>query len=405
MGRRASGSAARRIGAGKRPGRHDRLGRAPSTPWATSCCGSTPSRSASRPASRSSTAAMPPICSTWSADEHRPQRARPPLSQEGDLPRDLLLRRQRPGAGWRRCCTKPSPGAQEWQAELKRLFAGYVAAKQRQQVVDYDDLLLYWSRAMAVPAIAEDIGRRFDFVLVDEYQDTNALQAEILLGAQAGRPRPHRGRRRRPVDLWLSRRDRAQHPGLPGAFEPPAAVVKLEQNYRSTQPILDAANAVIGAGAATAIPKSLFSAGVRRSSPGSPWSPTRPARSTTWSSGACQPRGRHRASRAGGPVPHRPPQRRARGRARRRNIPFVKYGGLKFLERPTSRTCWPCCAGPRTRATGSPPSVFCSSCPASVPARRARCWHISRRRHSASRRSRASLRRAPRPVSGPGSRR
>ena len=79
------------------------------------------------------------------------------------------------------------PWCQEWQAELKELFAGYVAAKQAQAVLDYDDLLLYWSGMMTAAAIAEDVGRRFDFVLVDEYQDTNALQARILLGAQERR--------------------------------------------------------------------------------------------------------------------------------------------------------------------------------------------------------------------------
>ena len=41
----------------------------------------------------------------------------------------------------------------------------------------------------------------------------------------------------------------------------------------------------------------------------------------------------------------------------RRNIPFVKFGGLKFLERPTSRTCWRSCASPRIRATASPASA------------------------------------------------
>src|SRR6185312_262437 len=49
---------------------------------------------------------------------------------------------------------------------LRRLFAAYVEAKQRQSVLDYDDLLLYWSHMMAEPSIAEEIGARFDHVLV-----------------------------------------------------------------------------------------------------------------------------------------------------------------------------------------------------------------------------------------------
>ena len=67
-------------------------------------------------------------------------------------------------------------------AELKQLFAAYVEAKQGQNVLDYDDLLLYWAQMMSDPALAEDVGGRFDHVLVDEYQDTNRLQSSILLG-------------------------------------------------------------------------------------------------------------------------------------------------------------------------------------------------------------------------------
>ena len=67
-----------------------------------------------------------------------------------------------------------------WECELKQLFRGYVHDKQQQQVLDYDDLLLYWQQTMAEPALAAAIGARFDHVLVDEYQDTNRLQAAIL---------------------------------------------------------------------------------------------------------------------------------------------------------------------------------------------------------------------------------
>ncbi len=47
-------------------------------------------------------------------------------------------------------------------------------------MLDYDDLLLYWAQMMAEPSLAADVGGRFDHVLVDEYQDTNRLQASIL---------------------------------------------------------------------------------------------------------------------------------------------------------------------------------------------------------------------------------
>ena len=68
-----------------------------------------------------------------------------------------------------------------WQDELRHLFARYVEAKQAQNVLDYDDLLLYWAHMMAEPSIAEHVAARFDHVLVDEYQDTNRLQASVLL--------------------------------------------------------------------------------------------------------------------------------------------------------------------------------------------------------------------------------
>ncbi len=73
------------------------------------------------------------------------------------------------------------PWCAEWEAELKRLFGAYVEAKQQQNVLDYDDLLLYWAGMVAEPSLAALVGARFDHVLVDEYQDTNLLQASILL--------------------------------------------------------------------------------------------------------------------------------------------------------------------------------------------------------------------------------
>ncbi|MPT23544.1 MAG: ATP-dependent helicase, partial [Starkeya sp.] len=74
------------------------------------------------------------------------------------------------------------PWCAGWNAELKTLFAAYVEAKQRQNVLDYDDLLLYWAQMMSEPTLAATVASRFDHVLVDEYQDTNRLQSSILLG-------------------------------------------------------------------------------------------------------------------------------------------------------------------------------------------------------------------------------
>ena len=78
------------------------------------------------------------------------------------------------------------PWCAGWAAELKQLFAAYVEAKQEQNVLDYDDLLLYWAQMVSDPALADEIGGRFDHVLVDEYQDTNRLQSSILLALKPG---------------------------------------------------------------------------------------------------------------------------------------------------------------------------------------------------------------------------
>jgi DNA helicase-2/ATP-dependent DNA helicase PcrA len=72
------------------------------------------------------------------------------------------------------------PWCASHDAALRQLFRGFVQAKQEQHLLDYDDLLLYWQQMMAEPALARMVAARFDHVLVDEYQDTNRLQAAIV---------------------------------------------------------------------------------------------------------------------------------------------------------------------------------------------------------------------------------
>ena len=72
------------------------------------------------------------------------------------------------------------PWCRDHEAALRRLFAAYTAEKQAQRVLDFDDLLVWWAEAMADPLVGAQIASRFDHVLVDEYQDTNRLQAEIV---------------------------------------------------------------------------------------------------------------------------------------------------------------------------------------------------------------------------------
>jgi hypothetical protein len=73
-----------------------------------------------------------------------------------------------------------SPWCAPWEAELKQLFRGYVEAKQVQNVLDYDDLLLFLLEMAGEPTLAAQLGAHFNYVLVDEYQDTIRLQASIL---------------------------------------------------------------------------------------------------------------------------------------------------------------------------------------------------------------------------------
>jgi DNA helicase-2/ATP-dependent DNA helicase PcrA len=66
-----------------------------------------------------------------------------------------------------------------WEDELRRLFA---AAAKQENVLDYDDLLLYGEQLRAVAELASEVARRFDHVLVDEYPDTNLLQTRSSWG-------------------------------------------------------------------------------------------------------------------------------------------------------------------------------------------------------------------------------
>jgi DNA helicase II / ATP-dependent DNA helicase PcrA len=138
------------------------------------------------------------------------------------------------------------PWCAEWEKELRGLFDAYVAAKQAQNVLDYDDLLVYWRAMMEVPHIGGEIGALFDHVLVDEYQDTNALQAAILKGLKPdGRGVAVVGDDAQAI-YGFRAADVRNILDFPSQYDPPATMISLEYNYRSTQPLLHAANAVIG---------------------------------------------------------------------------------------------------------------------------------------------------------------
>src|SRR5262249_761201 len=224
------------------------------------------------------------------------------------------------------------PWCDEWEAELKRLFAAYVVAKQRDNVLDYDDLLLYWGEAVQMPGVAGQMRADFDHILVDEYQDTNRLQAAILLAlAPDGAGLTVVGDDAQSIYAFRAATVR-NILDFPDQFSPRAAVISLEQNYRSTQPILDAANAVI-AQAQEGFSKTLASSKLSAELPHLLSVEDEEAQAVYVADQVLE----HRE--AGIDLRHQAVLFRTSHHSARleielagRNIPFVKYGGLKFIE-------------------------------------------------------------------------
>ena len=149
----------------------------------------------------------------------------------GDEELDLVLKKYFPWCG-------------EWKDELKKLFREYVERKQQRHILDYDDLLLYWYQLLQDDAVADLMGSRFDHILVDEYQDTNRIQAGILMGMR-------RSNKNITVvgddaqSIYSFRSATVKNMlDFPSQF-PGTKIVALEQNYRSVQAILETTNRVI----------------------------------------------------------------------------------------------------------------------------------------------------------------
>ena len=222
-----------------------------------------------------------------------------------------------------------------WAVDLVEPIAGvikaYVTRKRSRALLDFDDLLLYWRAAVRDDVLGRKLAGLFDAVLVDEYQDVNQLQVDVVHGLCAG-------------DAGLTavgddaqavygfRGASARHIlDLPAAF-PGTTVVRLVRNYRSTQPILDLANAA-WAGASVRYDKTLAS--VRGGG-------ARPelvdcADEATQSEQVCA---RVLAARERGLRLRDQAVLFRAGRGSdlleleltRRRIPYVKYGGLRYLE-------------------------------------------------------------------------
>ena len=224
------------------------------------------------------------------------------------------------------------PWCAHWEAELTKLFAAYAAEKQSQNALDYDDLLLYWAHMVAEPLLGREIGARFDHVLVDEYQDTNRLQAAILLGIKPdGAGLTVVGDDAQSIYSFRAATVR-NILDFPHAFDPPAQIVTLERNYRSTQPILDASNAVIAL-ASERYSKDLWTErkGSQKPQLVSVRDEADQARCVADRVLEQRERGMTLKSQA---VLFRSSSHSAQLELElaRRGIPFVKYGGLKFLD-------------------------------------------------------------------------
>ncbi len=224
------------------------------------------------------------------------------------------------------------PWCREWNAELKTLFGAYVEAKQKQNVLDYDDLLWLWAEAMNEPALAREVGARFDHMLVDEYQDTNKLQARILLAMKPdGRGVTVVGDDAQSIYSFRAA-DVRNILEFPKAFTPEARLVTLEQNYRSTSPILEASNAVIDLASAR-FTKNLRTTRAGGVAPKLVSVRDEAAQASYIAESVLEARERgltlmqqailFRAADFSAPVELE---------LAKRDIPFVKFGGLKFLE-------------------------------------------------------------------------
>src|SRR5688572_16825163 len=130
-------------------------------------------------------------------------------------------------------------------AQIRRVDSIYQVRKKERNVMDYDDLLLNWKRLLVEkPDIADLYAEQFQHILVDEYQDTNRLQAEIIdLLAVKHRNVMVVGDDAQSIFAWRG----AEFTNIyefPDRY-PEATVYKLETNYRSTPEILGLANTSI----------------------------------------------------------------------------------------------------------------------------------------------------------------
>jgi len=223
------------------------------------------------------------------------------------------------------------PWCEPYAEDLGRIFGRYGRRKRDAQALDLDDLLLYW-RALAQHEVAgAHLAAMFDHLLIDEYQDVNALQVDVVQALRRG----DRGLTVVGDDLqaiYGFRAASAEHIlRFPMLFAD-TATATLEHNYRSTQPILDVANAV-AAQAERAYPKRLRSARGEGRKPQLVFCRDEPEEATAVAERVLAEHERGVALREQAVL-----MRAAHHsdllelELGRRRVPYVKYGGIRYLE-------------------------------------------------------------------------
>ena len=255
------------------------------------------------------------------------------LSDQGHVPGDLFARGQRAGAA-RRGARRSVPVVRRLGGRSSSSCSPPMSRPSRRRTCSITTICCStgrrWPRSRR---LAEHLGQRFDHILVDEYQDTNRLQASILSALKPdGQGLTVVGDDAQSIYSFRAAEVR-NILDFPKQFATPAEIVTLDRNYRSTETILAAANAVIGE-ASERFTKNLWTerrsartaeAGHRRA--------TRPSRPNYVCEKVLAEREAgtllkaqavlFRASHHSGPLEIE---------LTRRNIPFVKFGGLKFLD-------------------------------------------------------------------------
>ncbi len=256
--------------------------------------------------------------------------------KKGRFPRKGTLlaiysRRMNSGESLDKIVKEQFPWCEKYKAELKDIFRQYVSVKQQRSTLDYDDLLFYWYHLLEDPNARESIEGRFEHILVDEYQDTNKLQSDILLRMR------NRNRNIMVVgddaqSIYSFRSATVRNMlDFPKTF-PGTTIITLEQNYRSTETILETTNRLISQ-STERFTKNLFSTRKALTRPSLITCTDEENEAETviakvlehYEQGVALQKqavlfraGSHSAAIELGLM--------------KKNIPFHKYGGLKFLE-------------------------------------------------------------------------